>query len=53
VPSRFKAAQPALLYLVPACLGAALLTALREGDLRALLAYQEDDADDDEAKKAQ
>lgn len=38
----FKAAQPALLYLVPACLGASLLTGLVRGELGALLAYDEE-----------
>uniref|UniRef100_A0A7S0NF84 Signal peptide peptidase n=1 Tax=Hanusia phi TaxID=3032 RepID=A0A7S0NF84_9CRYP len=38
----FKAAQPALLYLVPACLGAALLTAMVTGQLSDLLAYKEE-----------
>lgn len=32
----FKHAQPALLYLVPACLGTPLLVALIRGELRAL-----------------
>jgi minor histocompatibility antigen H13 len=32
----FKHAQPALLYLVPACLGAPLFVALIKGDLPAL-----------------
>lgn len=33
----FKHAQPALLYLVPACLGLPLLVALVKGDLSALI----------------
>ena len=33
----FDAAQPALLYLVPGCLGAALLTAVSRGELQLLL----------------
>lgn len=45
----FQAAQPALLYLVPACLGASLLTALVRGQLSALFAYHDDD--DEMAKK--
>lgn len=32
----FKHPQPALLYLVPACLGAPLLTAFVKGDLDAM-----------------
>ncbi|CAN0184755.1 unnamed protein product, partial [Discosporangium mesarthrocarpum] len=45
VMTYFKAAQPALFYLVPACLGATLLTALwRKGEeMRALLAYSEEE----------
>jgi minor histocompatibility antigen H13 len=52
----FQAAQPALLYLVPACLGGALLTALVTGELSALWNFQEDElggGDDDDAKKIQ
>jgi len=37
----FKAAQPALLYLVPACLGAALVTALAQSDISHLFTYQD------------
>lgn len=55
----FNAAQPALLYLVPACLGAALLTALCTGEVRDLVTFKEgddddkdgDDDDEDEGKK--
>lgn len=35
----FKAAQPALLYLVPSCLGLPLLVALVRGDIADLLRY--------------
>ena len=35
----FKAAQPALLYLVPSCLGLPFLVALIRGDLPALFRY--------------
>ena len=35
----FKAAQPALLYLVPACLGTPLLVAVTKGELVDLLKY--------------
>jgi len=38
----FQAAQPALLYLVPFCLGASLLTALVKGQLGTLIAYSEE-----------
>ena len=39
----FKAAQPALLYLVPACLGASLGAAVLTGSFKALLAYDEEE----------
>lgn len=42
----FKAAQPALLYLVPACLGAALLTASRRGEFTELWTYSEEKEED-------
>jgi minor histocompatibility antigen H13 len=62
---QFHAAQPALLYLVPACLGSSFLTAVVRGEVKALLDYSEEveevvpdvnvDSDskktDDEAKK--
>ncbi|KAL0279626.1 UNVERIFIED_CONTAM: hypothetical protein PYX00_001140 [Menopon gallinae] len=37
----FKHAQPALLYLVPACLGTPFILAIIKGDLRAMLKYEE------------
>ncbi|RTG88216.1 minor histocompatibility antigen H13 [Schistosoma bovis] len=43
----FKHAQPALLYLVPACLGAPLLMALVKNDLSAMFNYE----DEPEAEK--
>ncbi|OQS04444.1 aspartyl protease family A22B [Thraustotheca clavata] len=46
----FNAAQPALLYLVPACLGSSLVTAIVRGELKELLAYSEEDEDDKEKK---
>ncbi len=49
----FKAAQPALLYLVPTCLGSSLLTAVSRGELKRLLDYNEESEEksDNEAKK--
>lgn len=41
----FKAAQPALLYLVPACLGTSLTLAIVRGELPALFAYTEEQPD--------
>lgn len=41
----FKAAQPALLYLVPACLGGALLMGAARGELGALFAYDEEETE--------
>jgi minor histocompatibility antigen H13 len=38
----FEAAQPALLYLSPACLGSSLLLALFRGEVRQLLSFKED-----------
>ncbi|XP_050580692.1 minor histocompatibility antigen H13 isoform X2 [Bombus affinis] len=37
----FNHAQPALLYLVPACLGTPVLLALAKGDLKALFSYED------------
>jgi len=44
----FKAAQPALLYLVPACLGSSFLTALVRGEMKALFAYSEEVEEEEE-----
>jgi minor histocompatibility antigen H13 len=38
----FKAAQPALLYLVPACIGSSFILALFRGEISLLLAYEEE-----------
>jgi minor histocompatibility antigen H13 len=37
----YRHAQPALLYLVPACLGAPLLLALLKGDIQAMFKYED------------
>ncbi len=42
VMEHFKAAQPALLYLVPACLGATAATAWFRKELPELLAFDEE-----------
>mmetsp|Transcript_20197 Transcript_20197/g.52099 ORF Transcript_20197/g.52099 Transcript_20197/m.52099 type:complete len:604 (+) Transcript_20197:3-1814(+) len=47
----FEAAQPALLYLVPGCLGAAGLVAAQRGELGALWAFSDDDAEGSAAEK--
>jgi len=39
---QFEAAQPALLYLVPACLGSSFLTAVVKGEIKTLFAYSEE-----------
>lgn len=44
----FKAAQPALLYLVPGCLGSSFLCALVRGEVKDMLAYTEEVEEDDE-----
>lgn len=36
--------QPALLYLVPMCLGGSVVTAVMQGDVKGLLAYDEEAA---------
>lgn len=41
----FRAGQPALLYLVPACLGTAVAAATYLGDIKGLLAYSEESSD--------
>ncbi|KAG5186262.1 putative aspartyl protease family A22B [Tribonema minus] len=47
---QFDAAQPALLYLVPACLVASLVPALARKEFGALLAYSEEDEEKAEEK---
>lgn len=37
----YKHAQPALLYLVPACLGVPLFLGLVRGDIKSMLAYED------------
>jgi len=44
----FQAAQPALLYLVPACLGSSLLCAVVRGELKALFDYSEEEEEEEE-----
>jgi len=44
----FEAAQPALLYLVPACLGSSLLCAAVRGELKELFEYSEEEEEEDE-----
>ncbi|KAI6652684.1 Minor histocompatibility antigen H13-like [Oopsacas minuta] len=51
VLTTFQAAQPALLYLVPACLGIPLMTAFLCGDLGALLKYEDYDEEELEGNK--
>ena len=51
----FKHAQPALLYLVPACTGAPTLLALIRGDIRSMFSYadhpEEDEEEEGKSKK--
>ncbi|EDW76434.1 uncharacterized protein Dwil_GK14664 [Drosophila willistoni] len=47
----FKHAQPALLYLVPACMGTPLLVALIRGELKVLFAYEDHPEDKPEKKE--
>lgn len=45
---RFNAAQPALLYLVPACLGSSFGCAVLRGEVKELLAYSEEEEEPEE-----
>ena len=47
---QFNAAQPALLYLVPACLGSSLLCAFVRGELKELFAYSEEEEEEEEVQ---
>jgi len=47
----FNAAQPALLYLVPACLISSLGCAVIKGELSDLLAYSEEEPEEEEEEK--
>ena len=47
----FQAAQPALLYLVPACLGSSLLCAVVRGELKELFDYSEEEEEEEEKKE--
>ncbi|KAJ2455539.1 hypothetical protein EV183_000016 [Coemansia sp. RSA 2336] len=47
----FKAAQPALLYLSPACILAVLGTAVVRGELTQVFAYAEESKEEEEEKK--
>jgi len=46
----FEAAQPALLYLVPSCLGSSLMCAAVRGELKELFAYSEEEEEDEEGE---
>jgi len=46
----FEAAQPALLYLVPACLGSSLLCGLVRGELKELFGYSEEEEEEEEGE---
>jgi minor histocompatibility antigen H13 len=48
----FNAAQPALLYLSPACILSALITAAVRGEIKELFAYSTEE-DNEEAKKGE
>uniref|UniRef100_A0A1A8R049 Histocompatibility (Minor) 13 n=1 Tax=Nothobranchius pienaari TaxID=704102 RepID=A0A1A8R049_9TELE len=47
----FKHAQPALLYLVPACVGFPVFVALLKGELTEMFRYEEDSAEEAEPKE--
>jgi len=46
----FHAAQPALLYLVPACLGSSFLCAVVRGEVKDLLEYSEEEEEEEKEK---
>ena len=48
---QFNAAQPALLYLVPACLGSSFGCALYRGEVKQLLAYSEEVEEPEEGEE--
>ncbi|KAJ1938641.1 hypothetical protein EC988_007530, partial [Linderina pennispora] len=48
----FKAAQPALLYLSPACTLSVIITAMIRGELGAVFAYSEDTKSENEKENA-
>ncbi|XP_073325904.1 minor histocompatibility antigen H13 isoform X1 [Pagrus major] len=47
----FKHAQPALLYLVPACVGFPVIVALIKGELTEMFRYEETPPEDEDAKE--
>jgi len=47
----FDSAQPALLYLVPACLGSSMATAYLRKEVKKLFDYSEEQEDDDEEQE--
>eukprot|EP00586_Coscinodiscus_wailesii_P007184 CAMPEP_0172480810 /NCGR_PEP_ID=MMETSP1066-20121228/6258_1 /TAXON_ID=671091 /ORGANISM="Coscinodiscus wailesii, Strain CCMP2513" /LENGTH=407 /DNA_ID=CAMNT_0013242503 /DNA_START=49 /DNA_END=1272 /DNA_ORIENTATION=- len=49
----FEAAQPALLYLVPACLGSSFICAIIKGETKELLDYSEEDEGGDEEEEGE
>jgi len=49
----YKHAQPALLYLVPACLGAPILMALVRGDIKSMFSYADHPEEEEEAAAAE
>ncbi|XP_063701691.1 minor histocompatibility antigen H13 [Culicoides brevitarsis] len=48
----FKHAQPALLYLVPACMSAPFLLALCKGDIKTLIAYEDHPEEKEKKQKS-
>uniref|UniRef100_A0A6M2DDK2 Putative signal peptide peptidase n=1 Tax=Xenopsylla cheopis TaxID=163159 RepID=A0A6M2DDK2_XENCH len=47
----FKHAQPALLYLVPACMGTPIALALVKGDIKALFNYEDHPSEEKESQQ--
>lgn len=53
VMSVFKHAQPALLYLVPACISFPVVLSLLKGDFTAMFAYEDHPKEEEEEKKSE
>jgi len=51
VMHQFQAAQPALLYLVPFCIGSSLIVAVLTGKVKELVAYEEDGQNQKDKRK--
>jgi minor histocompatibility antigen H13 len=53
VMTYFNAAQPALLYLVPACLGSSMLCAVVRGEVKELFDYSEEEEEEENSSEGE